>query len=337
MNRSTKILSLLLVLLGIGYYVISKKPWRTASKAADAFAVKDTASVNKIFMANKMGQRVLLERTANNTWLVNGKIPADEFKIKLLLGTLHDLQIQMPVPPTMHNTIIAQLASKGVKTEIYANNELIKTIYVGSETADKTGTFMLMEGEDQSYVIQIPGFVGFLTPRFFITEIKWRSKLVFDIPADQIQSISINYPEKPNESFTYNKADFEAKGILLNNNKPIAADTQQVKLFLHSFEQKYAEGFYDDSTFLQKERDSLLQLTPYCKIELVRTNGSKQNLQLFYKPVGERTKFRYDDKGNELSIDPEKFYAKIDEIPQIGSIQEYTFRKILASLHTLKK
>jgi hypothetical protein len=53
--------------------------------------------------------------------------------------------------------------------------------------------------------------------------------------------------------------------------------------------------------------------------------------------VGDRTKDRYDALGNERSIDPEKFYVRIDDINQIASIQEYAFRKIFAQLSGLRK
>ena len=117
----------------------------------------------------------------------------------------------------------------------------------------------------------------------------------------------------------------------------IAADTQQVKILLHSFQNKYVEGYYDDSTFTQSERDSLFRLTPYCSIKLQSVQGKLHQLTFYVKPVGDRTKDRYDELGNERSIDPEKFYVRIDDINQIASIQEYAFRKIFAQLSGLRK
>jgi hypothetical protein len=274
MNKSTKFLFLLFLALGIAYILISKKPWRTAAKAADAFSIKDTAAVTKIFLANKRGEKILLQREANNQWLVNGKFVAEEPKIKLLLATLNQMQIQMPVSESMHNTAIGILASRGVKTEIYAGDHLIKTIYVGSETPDKTGTFMMLEGEDEVYAIHIPGFVGFLTPRFFLTEVKWRSKLLFDIPAAQIAEIQMDYQDNAPASFTYTRELFESKESILNGEGDILkADTMQIKLLLHSFTQKYVEGYYDDSVFTKTERDSLFKLKPYCRLRVKQIDG----------------------------------------------------------------
>ncbi len=338
MNKQTKLLILILLLVGSAYYMVSKKPWRTADKAVNAFAIEDTASISKIFMANKRGEKVLLEKQANNEWVVNGKVPADLLKIQLLLSTLKQMEIQMPIPASMHNTAIAILASRGVKTEIYAGDKLIKTMYVGSETPDKTGTFMLLEGEDEVYSVHIPGFVGYLTPRFFMTEIKWRNKLVFNYLPDEIASFNLNYTQNKAESFSYQKDLFAQQNSLKNaSGELVMADTQQVKVFLSAFQNKYVEGYYDDSTFTPIERDSLFKLSPFCELTLQSVQGKKHQLTFYVKPIGDRTKERYDEQGNELPVDPEKFYVRIDHIEQIASIQEYAFRNILTKLSRLKK
>ncbi len=338
MIRNTKILAALLLALGLSYWLISKKPWRTSIRAVGDFAIEDTSLVSKIFMANKTGEKVLLERNANNTWIVNGKILADEVKIKLLLSTFHDMQIQKPIPPSMHNTAMGILASRGIKTEIYHGDILLKTIYVGSETPEQTGTFMLLEGDDEAYVIHIPGFVGYLTPRFFMTEIKWRNKLIFDIAPENIAEIQISYPKNEKESFTFLKEPFTKQSTILNyNGDLVQADTLKVKMLLYSFNQKYAEGFYDDSTFTKLERDSVLSLVPYCMIRVKQTNGIEQNIALYNKLVGEKTKDRYDENGKELVIDPEKYYAKLTDIEQMASVQDYVFRRILVKASDLLK
>lgn len=331
MNKSTRLLLLAFVLLAGAWWVISRKPWRTAPKAADAFAIEDTASVTRVFLADKMGQRIFLERQPDQSWTVNGKFAADLPKVRLLLATLHDQRIQMPIPASMHNTAMSVLASRGVKTEVYAGDQLLKTIYIGSETPDKTGTFALMEGEDDPYSLHVPGFVGFLTPRFFTTEIKWRSKLLFDIPFDQLQEVSMTYPSDPAASFRYDATTFaQQRKLYNNNNQLVATDTLAVNLFAHAFSAKYVEGYYDDSTFTPRERDSLFQLTPYCIIRWKSASAQNFNsVTLYNKPIGSRTKERYDETGMPLTIDPEKFYARMEGVAQVASVQEYVLRPVL--------
>jgi hypothetical protein len=117
----------------------------------------------------------------------------------------------------------------------------------------------------------------------------------------------------------------------------VQADTQQVKVFLSAFQNKFVEGFYDDSTFTPTERDSLFKREPFCEIQIQLVQGKSQVLTFYEKPIGDRTKERYDAQGNELAADPEKFFVRIDGIEQIASIQEYVFRNILTTLNRLQK
>jgi hypothetical protein len=326
MKKGTLLLLLLVVVLGIAVYWFKSKPWRSSAHTAEAFAVKDTSAVTRIFMANKNGGKVLLERQPSNVWMVNGKVAADHTKINLLLTTLHDLQVKMPVTESMHNTAMAILGSSGIKCEVYAGADLVKTIYIGSETPDKEGTFMILEGEDQPYIIQQPGFIGFLTPRFHTSEVKWQSKLIFNTPAYDIKKLQVSYPQMPNESYM-----IEASMVQTN------LDTQAVKVLLNSFEGLYAEGFYEEAVFTKKERDSLYQRTPYCMIEITTIANKIHKVVFYEKPVGDRTKDRYDENLQERTIDPEKFFAKIEGTNLVASVQEYAFRRVLRKKSDLVK
>ncbi|MDP1725373.1 MAG: hypothetical protein Q8M15_01215 [Bacteroidota bacterium] len=338
MNRNTLLLFFAVIILAAGYWLISKKPWNTAPKMADEFAVKDTASVSKIFMANKNGIKILLERQSDNTWRVNNKDIVDEIKIKLLLGTLHDMQIQHPIQASMRTTAIGMLASTGIKTEIYAGEKCIKTIYVGGETPERTGTFMVLEGSEDVYSIHIPGFVGYLTPRFILNEIKWITKFVFNEDHNTIVNLKVHYPSKPRASFVYNQDIFKSTGSLKNNEgNLVRADTQMVKFYLSGYKNLYVEGYYDDFVFLPNERDSLHKRTPFCEIELSNQSGQTQYLTVYDKPLGERSRQQFDEKGNLLKIDPEKYFAVVNKRKNIASIQEYNFGRLFKELPDLMK
>lgn len=330
MKKNTWILLIAIALLALATYWFKSKPKSTAAKPSDYFAVKDTAAVTKIFMATKSGSRITLERGMQNVWIVNGKVPADFTKINLLLTTLHDLQIKMPVPETMHNTAMGILGTAGIKVEVYSGNERVKTLYVGTETPDKEGTFMILENEDQPYIIQQPGFIGFLTPRFNTTEIRWRSKEVFNLQANEIKKISFTYPAEPNAGFLLDADLFaQQQNVYAQGGKPFAADTLACKLLLKSFGGIYAEGFYEDSVFTIAEKDSLFKLQPYCVIEVLTRKNQTHKTTLYAKPLSDKTKDRYDEQGNERTIDPDKFYARLGDTYIVASVQEYVFRRIL--------
>ncbi|MFN4083781.1 MAG: DUF4340 domain-containing protein [Bacteroidia bacterium] len=324
-KKNIIILLVALLVLSALYLINNYKSWSTVKFYPEMLSVKDTASITSIFMANKNGEKVLLERKENG-WYVNN-LPADMSKINLLLQTLFQVKVLMPVNDNALNTAVSLLASKGIKTEIYANKKLIKTIYVGTETPDQTGTIMMLDGNDKPVIAHIPGFVGYLTPRFVVNETKMRSRLVFNIQANQIKSVKVNYPLDSKKSFlVQNNRLFDDK-----NNLVQTADTGFIKFYLNSFTNLYAEGFMTE--FSKEETDSLLQSTPFCVISVTDSNDNLTQLTIFKKPVGKRTKERFNAETNEVyEFDTERYYATLNTHNLLMGIQSYSFGRIMRTI-----
>ena len=61
------------------------------------FAVSDTSSVSKIFIADRSGKTITLDRVGNK-WMVNNKYGVRKDAIKTILTTINQIKIQRPVP-----------------------------------------------------------------------------------------------------------------------------------------------------------------------------------------------------------------------------------------------
>ncbi|MFY8109664.1 MAG: DUF4340 domain-containing protein [Bacteroidia bacterium] len=328
-KKNLLILSGLLISLLLIYFLLIKKPWSTNKLNSSEVSFEKIETIDKIFMADKYGAKVLLEKQADGKWLVNGKVEADEQKLKLLLSTIHEMKMQRPVDGPLHNTVIGDLASRGIKTEIYSNNDLQKTFYIGSETPDKTGTYYYEENAAAPLIVHIPGFVGFLTPRFFLDEVKWQSKLIFNSEANEIASVRVEYPGKPDKSFLIKS------GKLFDlNQKELIANPQIMKIYLSSFKGLFVEGYLDYIT--KEQTDSILKMQPFCKLELELTNGTKTTMDVFEKKIGKKTMQLYSENNEALEIDPEKFFAWINHKPQLASIQVFSFGKLFVGRQQLQ-
>ena len=55
------------------------------------FAVSDTASVSKIFIADRSGATITLDRAGNN-WIVNNKYDVPKIRITTILKAIHQLK-----------------------------------------------------------------------------------------------------------------------------------------------------------------------------------------------------------------------------------------------------
>ncbi len=330
MNKKIIILAVLMAVLGVVYFLVTRKPWGNFKSELKDFAIRDTASITKIFLADKAGNHVLLQKNNEGTWMVNNKFKADMQKIEMVNETMHDLEIRNPLGEAEFNNTIAMMASEGIKVEFYDDEKLIKAIYVGSATPDHTGTFMMIEGSSTPFVVHIQGFVGYLTPRFNTIPFKWRSKEVFNYSMTEIEQVKVEYPSNPEQSFMVINKDTLANVYALSNKKPVMADPNFVKYYLGCFRSLYYEGFDEDIS--QKESDSIHTSTPYCRITVITGQGLTRKLQVNFKLVDERTMLQYDEKGKKLNVDTEKFFAFLDNEKEMVYIQEYNFGKLFKTL-----
>src|SRR5438105_1951440 len=118
-NRSSLLVIVILIALSAAaYYVYKNKSGNsTLDKDARAFKVEDTASIDKIFMADKNGKQVTLERTKSG-WIVNGKYPARQDAMSLLLYTMRMVDVKSPVAHAAKKNILKLMSGRSVKVEI---------------------------------------------------------------------------------------------------------------------------------------------------------------------------------------------------------------------------
>lgn len=293
---------IILVLLLAVIIVIAKNSKSTIKKELRDFAVEDTALIDKIFLADKEGNTILLERQPNY-WLVNGKYEARADLIKTLLETMHDMRIKEPVAKSAHENIIRNLAVKSVKTEIYQDGELVKTYYVGGPTKDSYGTYMIIDGSLSPFVMEIPGFRGYLSTRYSTFVNDWKTQRVFNLPPAQILQVIYEDFREPGKSFVLDRAHEGFRiasypdGKLLKN-----ADASKVNLFVSQFRKKNFSKYIDDVPV--EWQDSIRQSPAMYKLSVTTTDGKV----IWYKAFNKPGWGRLNEFGERLVNDPDHFF-----------------------------
>ncbi|MCX7697768.1 MAG: hypothetical protein N2Z72_08785 [Bacteroidales bacterium] len=304
------------------------------------FAFLDTASVVKFFIADKKGNRVLLERKEGNIWMVNGKYEAHRDVIKEFLYTLFNMTVRNPVPLSMRDNVIRELASHGIKVEIYARvygwNLLnmrwfpyikrVRTFYVGHATKDQTGSFFLMEGYENPYVLHIPGFMGFINSRFSPFERDWRSHKVFEAQIHDIKEVEIKYPAFPENSFRIISHNGKFKLLNLNGIELLDSDTISIIAFLTQFVDVRFESLIDDAS--PDKLDSIRQLIPFCTIKLKTTQNQEQFIHLIKikAPKGSTN-----IEGKPIEYDPEYLWGVLPS-GEVVMTQYFVFGPLMKRL-----
>ena len=322
---------LVLVLLGAGiYFLIVKKNDNPFGATEAGFTVKDTAAVYKLFIATNDNQSVTIERKSGSNWMLNGTMKALPSTVDMVLTTLLKQEAVAPVTQAAYEPVIKNLASEGVKVEVYGkDNKKMTIFYVGGPAANGNGTNMLMEGAKMPYVVQTPGFNGSLRARYTANITDWRDRAVFDVPAINLKSVSIQYADKPLNSyiFTKNGDNYSVAGDPTVTTKLGALNKAKAGVYAGYFTKVYCEGFLNgidgmDSTI--KTSDKL------GTIDVESTTGEKQHADIYWMNLNRRSKNKL--TGDDVipdKYDADRMYAVINGGKDTVLIQTLTFFKLL--------
>ncbi|MBP6872095.1 MAG: DUF4340 domain-containing protein [Bacteroidales bacterium] len=348
MKKNRIILIITLILIIIAAILVFSTSTSTLNRRVSDFSVQDTASVTKIFMADKSNNELLLERQPDGSWIVDGKFQVQQAKISAFLKTLKDLTVRSPVPLAARDNVIKRMAVLAKKVEIYQvkpaislfnrvnlfpREKLSKVYYVGDVTQDNQGTYMLMEGADDPFIVHITGFRGFVSSRYSTIRADWRDFTVFKTPINRIRSVRVEYPQKPEQSFEVDVLDNQNVSLVsLADNRNVAYDTLRTLHFLTSFEDVRFESLL--AHLIEKEFiDSVSASTPKTIISLTDTDGRVNRIKIFNKKSFAPL---YSEDGAMLEpVDLDRAYALVNEEEDFVLIQYFVFDKVTRTLDFL--
>lgn len=302
-------LLILLVLAAAAYYVYQQRGSGTLKPALHGFAVEDTASITKIFLADKYGRSVTLDRVGAAEWKLDGIYKARKDMMDVLLKTIRRVEMKAPVSEAAHNNIVKLLAGKSVRTEIYNGDRLVKVYYVGDATNDNMGTYMLLEGSGSPFICHIPGFIGYLTSRYVTDALTWRDTEVFANRLHQIAELEIDYALFPDKSFRVKRAKGGVFSMetLYPQPKAIAHfDTVEVMKYLLGYDNIRFEKVQG---YPQAMVDSIVSSPRYYTIKLTEPDGKVRSITTYRLPFDPADLETQDEI---LDWDPDQMHAVVN-------------------------
>lgn len=309
-------------------FLVTKYQKSTLKEELSDFAVEDTASVDKIFLSDKDGNKLLVERKSANTWLVNNSFEARPDAIKILLETIKQIRVKAPVGRASFNNVVKKLAVKSTKVEIYQKGKLTKTYYVGGATEDLLGNYMMIENSSAPFILHIPGFDGYLYPRYYAIAEMWRSTALYRLKSQEISSIKFENKQNEKSSWELNQTN----GILSLNDysgKPITQfDTLKTREFITQFFNVNIEGYVKE---IEPERkDSILNSPPRSIFTIKTVKGETKELKCYTKKLLRET---YDINGKLMDIDVDRFYGIMNNNKKdLLLLQNFVFDNLMVSV-----
>lgn len=324
------IVAVLAVLSGVAVYLyFSKSKYSTVNDDDRAFAFKDTAAITKIFIADKDNHQATIVRTAKG-WVVNDRFNCRTDAILNLLEVIKQVEVKMPVQKAGRENVIKFMSFNAIKVEIYVGDERVKQYYVGHETEDAEGSFMILSDPETGknfanpYVCFIPGFTGYLQPRYIADENDWRDRIVMNYIPPEIRQIKVEQPGAPADSaFTIDLPN--ANSFVLKNLKgnQLSFDEAKLRQYLVYYQNLSYETLVTNRN--RRLTDSLSMQRPFEVITITRKDNKQDEFKFYRK--------HYDggfsrDMDVKFAYDPDRFYMTFDGGRQWALAQYYVFGKL---------
>lgn len=333
MKKKNIILVIILIILPLLYYVINRDVESNSTVSKEHFAIKNLEQIDRIFISeNKTKKFALLSKDNQNIWRVNNNWVVNESRMRILLETIRDIEVNYEVEKNAIPPILQQIAANGVKTMIYRGDKLIKSYFVGSPTSNNLGTYILEEGSNTPMVVHIPGMNGFVSSRYFTDSIEWRNKNIFNIPREAIEQVNVNWHQTQEHSFVIKNTKGAPQLLDSKGNKVSDANELKLKAFLNLFmvyenNNLACEGYHKE--FDASKADSIAQSIPFFSLTVIQKDGLKKTIKLYRKPIQVNTYEATDDEGNLLEYEIDKYWGVLNDESLIMEIQDLIFAKVL--------
>lgn len=346
-NRSLFIIALILVIIGV-LFIVNRR-YTTLDDTESGFAINDTSTVTRIFMADKNNRSVELSKIRVGEWLIDDQYLAHNYNIGMILRTLKEIKVRYPVPLAARENVIRRMATIARKVEIYQmeyrinlfnkiklfpHEKLTRTYYVGDATQDNMGTFMQMEGADQPYVVFMPSLRGFLYTRYSTDEDDWRDQTIFNTPLQDFASVEVEFLQQPEESFSV-KSDKQGNLELtsLYTQQSLPYDTLRMLQFVTAFKDIRYESILNNK--LEASYIDSIASGPMAHIITLReTDGDEFVVHTFKK--GGISEIYAEDGAAMEPMDLDRLYALINEDRDFVLIQYFVFDKVLRTASYLQ-
>lgn len=334
--KNLKTILIVAALGGLAYFAWYLSKGEDNSKLADEalsdFAIKDTASIDKLILTDTEGSAgVNLVRTPQG-WTTDKGDCVQQHLVNTILETIKHVAVKGPVPKDAIETINKNLTAHHRKIEIFVKGVLTKTWYIGNPTPDHYGTYMLLKDPElgkspEPFIMHMPNEHGSLQSRFITNPLEFKCSGVFNYDPLDIKSIDVQLPDSSQLNFKI-VANSENNFSLFNNGTPVPAfDTAAVRGYILYYQKIHFESH--NALLSPSQVDSLKASKPYYTIEVLTKAGEANKIKLYKKRfVVER--YGYD--GELLEFDQDRLWVVLQDGTLVVG-QYHVFDKLLRDIH----
>lgn len=317
----------IIVFLIVAFFLFRRNINQTHSMDSQSFRLENPAKIDKILLSpNNTKLDYILLYKENDRWFVkNSKLtePADTHSIRELLHwVLKKAQIKTPVSDAEKEPVTREIALNGVKAVFYSGGSEVNAFYAGNPTPNQEATYMYHPEMERPCIVEITGFKGYLTPYFTLDMDAWRSPVILDVPAEQIQKVEISWPETPDKGFSISR---ENNVLVLRNvsgNAIKNINNTRILSFLERF-QNIAREYGETAGINRKRamRDSIIRDGHFFSINITDVNGKKHGIRMFRMKTSVETYSPENSDGSVPNFETDTYWVQVSGKPELWVIQ----------------
>lgn len=333
--RNLKTIIIILLVAGLGfvayYLATNQNSSNLSEQALSDFAIKDTASIDKLIISDTEGNEGVTLLRQDGKWVAEDGSCVQQHLVHTMLETIKYIKVKGPVGESAIETINKTIASHHSKVEIFQDGKLTKTWYVGDPTKDQYGTHMLLKDEEKGkspepFIMHLPNMYGNLSTRFIADPLQYKCTEVFRYDPLEIARITVEIPDSTMYNFEIKAIDdntFSLSGI---NGQISLFDTAKVRDYILAYRKIHFENY--NYTLTEEHIDSMKQTVPYYTIE-VETDDQTTNKIRIFKRKYQIEKYGLD--GELLEFDQDRVWVELNDGTVVVG-QYFVFNYLLRKL-----
>lgn len=271
-KRNIRLLISLCVLIVLTALVLFLSGREEAVVDKTIFQVEDLKSIDNVTLQR---DSVKTELAIDGIrWKVNGQA-ADRQLIDVLFATLQQAEPKRKVSEKIADSVKTFLEKEGVHVTLSHADETVLDFYAGGNEA-KTLAYFTKAGDEDVYVMVIPGYRVYTSGIFELETPGWKDKYIFNVNWQNFKNLSVSYTASPADNFevTSVRPLAEIAGI--------PADTARLNTFLDGVSLLTAEQYLTREQAAQY--DSALLSSAGFKIVITEISGKTYDLKLYPEP-----------------------------------------------------
>jgi hypothetical protein len=196
-KRNIRLLISLCVLIAITAVVLFLFNRESATVDKTVFQVDDLKTIDKVILEQDSTKTELAIEGVR--WKVNGQ-PADRALIDVLFATLQQAEPKRKVSDKLADSLKTFLETEGVHVTLSRSGEPVLDFFAGGNSS-KTQAYFTKAGDDDVYIVVIPGYRVYTSGIFELEAPGWKDKYVFNFNWQNFKSLTVSFEASPADNF----------------------------------------------------------------------------------------------------------------------------------------